>query len=73
VTGWSGWMPTGRVAFMVNGDLVGEVALSSTGDTTGRVTFSVSGLNHGRHTVTATYLGDSNYRGSTATVIQAVN
>jgi hypothetical protein len=73
VTGWSNWLPTGRVVFMVNGEVAGEVTLWPAGDTTGRARFSVGGLNHGRHTVTATYLGDSNYQGSTAAVVQAVN
>jgi hypothetical protein len=67
----AGGSPTGRVLFMVNGAVVGNPAgelLSS-----GRVTLRVTTLNHGRHDVTATYLGDTNFKGSTAAVAQVVN
>jgi hypothetical protein len=36
-------------------------------------TLPVATLNHGRHDVTATYLGDSNFKGSTAALGQIVN
>ena len=73
VTGsWSS-MPTGRVAFTVNGEVVGEVALSDVSGTTARATFTIPGLNHGRHDVAATYLGDVMYKGSSASVTQVIN
>ena len=76
VTGNSGSTPGGRILFMVDGQVVGDpsgVAVSAISVTTARATFAVTGLKHGRHTVTATYLGDPMYKGSTALVIQTVN
>ncbi|HEY7170426.1 MAG TPA: Ig-like domain repeat protein [Vicinamibacterales bacterium] len=67
----SGGAPTGRVLFMINGAVVGNPAgelLSS-----GHVTLRVTTLNHGRHDVTATYLGDTSFKGSTAAAGQIVN
>lgn len=75
VTGSSGSMPTGRVLFMVNGDVVGSatgVSLAPLSGSTSQATFVLSGAAVGRHTVTATYLGDSNYKGSAAAVTQTV-
>ena len=63
--------PTGRILFMVDGLVVGDptgVAITS-----GQATVSVSTLAGGRHKVTATYLGNSNYRGSNGTLTQTVN
>jgi hypothetical protein len=73
ITGSSG-TPAGAVLFMVNGQVVGgPVALTAINGSTARATFVLSGLAGGRHVVTATYLGSSNYKGSTATVTQTVN
>ncbi len=73
VTGSNG-TPAGTVLFMVNGEVVGApVTLTTISSSTARATLVVSGLAGGRHVVTATYLGSSNYKGSTATVTQTVN
>lgn len=73
ITGSSG-TPAGAVLFMVNGQVVGgPVTLAAISGSTARATFVLPGLAGGRHIVTATYLGSSNYKGSTATVTQAVN
>jgi hypothetical protein len=76
VTGSTGSMPTGRILFMVNGEVIGSptgVTVTPVSGSTARSTFVLSGLAAGRHAVTATYLGDSNYAGSTAVDIQKVN
>ena len=73
ITGSSG-TPAGAVLFMVNGQVVGgPVTLTTISGSTARATFVLPGLAGGRHIVTATYLGSSNYKGSTATVTQTVN
>ena len=73
ITGSSG-TPAGAVLFMVNGQVVGgPVTLTAISGSTARATFVLPGLAGGRHTVSATYLGSSNYKGSTATVTQTVN
>ena len=73
VTGSNG-TPAGTVLFMVNGQVAGgPVTLTTISGSTARATFELSGLAGGRHIVTATYLGSSNYKGSTATVTQPVN
>jgi hypothetical protein len=73
ITGSNG-TPAGVVLFMVNGEVVGEpVTLTAISGSTARATFVLSGLPGGSHLVTATYLGSSNYKGSTATVSQTVN
>ena len=73
VTGSNG-TPAGVVLFMVNGQVAGgPVTLTTISGSTARATFELSGLAGGRHIVTATYLGSSNYKGSTATVTQPVN
>jgi hypothetical protein len=62
------------VLFMVNGQVIGgPVTLTTVSGSTARATLALSGLAGGRHIVTATYLGNSNYKGSTATVTQTVN
>jgi hypothetical protein len=76
VTGSSGAMPTGRILFMVNGEVVGGtngVGVTPVSGSTARATLPLPGLAGGRHTITATYLGDSTYRGSTAAMTQTVN
>jgi hypothetical protein len=73
ITGSSG-TPAGAVLFMVNGQVVGgPVTLTAISGSTAQATLALPSLPGGRHTVSATYLGSSNYRGSTATVIQTVN
>jgi hypothetical protein len=49
------------------------VTLTAINGSTAQATFVLSGLAGGRHLVTATYLGSSNYKGSTATVTETVN
>jgi hypothetical protein len=74
VTGSSG-APGGRVLFMVNGEVVGSptgVTVTQVSGSTARATLVLPGLAGGRHKVTATYLGNSTYKGSTATVTQTV-
>jgi hypothetical protein len=69
-------MPTSRILFMVDGQVVGDptgVAVTPLSGSTARATFTATGLKHGRHKVTATYLGDPIYKGSTALVTQTVN
>jgi Concanavalin A-like lectin/glucanases superfamily/MBG domain (YGX type)/Bacterial Ig-like domain (group 3)/IPT/TIG domain/MBG domain/WD40-like Beta Propeller Repeat len=76
VTGSSGSLPNGRILFMINGQVVGDpsgVVVTALSGSTARATFTVTGLKHGAHKVTATYLGDPTYKGSTALVPQAVN
>jgi len=59
---------------MVNGQVVGGPAtLTAISGSTAQATVVLPGLPGGRHVVTATYLGSSNYKGSTATVTQTVN
>lgn len=68
--------PTGRVLFMINGAVVGNPAgepLAPLSGPNARASLSVPGLAHGVHKVTATYLGDLNYKGSTGAVNETVN
>jgi hypothetical protein len=66
--------PVGAVLFMMNGTVVGgPVTLTAISGSTAQATFVIPGLPGGRHIVTATYLGSSNYKGSTAAVTQPVN
>jgi Bacterial Ig-like domain (group 3) len=76
IVGSSSSVPTDRVLFMVNGNVVGDpagIAVTFVSGTTVRAVLAVPGLAHGSHKVTVTYLGDVNYKGSTATVTQTVN
>jgi hypothetical protein len=76
VTGSTGTMPGGRVLFMVNGQVAGNAAGEVIVPTSGSVAhavLSVPGLAHGHHRVTTTYLGDSTYKGSTATLSLTVD
>ena len=73
VTGSSNVAPTGRILFMVDGAVVAETAVTATSATAARATLAVPGLAHGRHAISATYLGDPTYKGSTARVTAAVN
>ena len=59
---------------MVNGQVVGGlVTLTAISGSTAQATVVLPGLAGGRHIITATYLGSSNYKGSTAAVTQTVN
>jgi hypothetical protein len=76
VSGSSSTTPTGRVLFMVNGQVVGAaqgVVVTAVSGTTVQAMLSVPGLAHGRHSITATYLGDATYKGSSAALPQIVN
>jgi len=66
-------VPTGRILFMVDGVAVADVAVTALSGTAARATLAVPGLAHGRHTISATYLGDPTYKGSTARITAAVN
>ena len=58
---------------MVNGEAVGSVDVTPVSGSASTATLSVPGLAGGRHKVSATYLGNSNYKGSTAQVTHLVN
>ena len=72
VSGTSG-APTGTVVFMVNGEVVGTVEVTPVSGGSSSATLALPGLGGGRHKVSATYLGNSNYKGSTAQITHAVN
>jgi hypothetical protein len=75
VGSWSA-VPTGRVLFMIDGTVVGDpsgVAVTLVSGTTVRAVLAVPGLARGSRKVTVTYLGDVNYKGSTAALTQTVN
>ena len=77
VTGSTASMPTGRVLFMLDGEVGGDpagVVITPVSGSTARATLTLSSsLAHGRRTITATYRADSNYKGSTAAITQPVN
>ncbi len=54
--------PTGMVAFLVDGNLLGEVPLNSS---TLQATLSTNSIPAGQHVITAFYFGDTNYSSST--------
>jgi hypothetical protein len=59
---------------MVNGEAVGgPLTLTAISGSTAQATMVLPALPGGRHIVTATYLGSSNYKGSTAAITQTVN
>jgi hypothetical protein len=64
VTG-SGATPTGTVTFTIDGTPQSPVALSGAG----KATFTTSTLAAGAHSIVASYGGDSNFTGSTSTVL----
>jgi len=72
VSGSSG-APTGRVLFMVDGAVVADIAVTARSSSAARATLAVPGLAHGRHTISATYLGDPTYKGSTNRLTAVVN
>jgi hypothetical protein len=59
----SSTMPTGQVAWSFNGDSIGSCTLSSSSS----CTISYTPTSPGQYAVSAIYLGDSNYAGSTGT------
>jgi CSLREA domain-containing protein/uncharacterized repeat protein (TIGR01451 family) len=61
-------VPTGSVTFSVDGTGVSTTAL----DGTGQATFSTSTLSAGLHTIDAVYTGDTNFNGSSNTLLQTV-
>ena len=62
--------PTGTVLFKTNGVALSDpVAL----DGSGLATLMTNSLPHGSNTVTAEYAGDSNFQGSTNSLVQVVN
>jgi hypothetical protein len=72
VTGPSGntTVPTGTVSFLDGTTTLGSGALNGAG----QATFGLSSLSVGSHSITAVYGGDSNFAGSTSSVvIQVVN
>jgi hypothetical protein len=76
VSGANKLLPTGAILFTVNGQVIGNatgITLTATGSNTARATLTTSALAHGTHTVTATYLGDTNYRGAASTISVTVN
>jgi hypothetical protein len=73
VTGSSNVAPTGHILFMADGAVIADIAVAPLSGTTARAAISLPGLAHGRHAVSATYLGDPTYKGSTARVTQTVN
>jgi hypothetical protein len=72
VSGSSG-APTGRILFMVDGAVVADIAVTARSSSAARATLAVPGLAHGRHTISATYLGDPTYKGSTNRLTAVVN
>jgi hypothetical protein len=73
VTGSASVAPTGRILFMVDGVVVGEPTATAVSSTVARATLTVPGLAHGRHAISATYLGDPTYKGSTGRATGTVN
>ena len=77
VTGSISSMPTGRVLFMLDGQVVGDpagVVITPVSGSTARATLTLpADLAHGRRNITATYRADANYKGSTAAITQTVN
>jgi Bacterial Ig-like domain (group 3)/FG-GAP-like repeat len=66
---WSGpGIPTGTVTFMDGSSTLG----SGTVNTSGQATFSTSALAVGTHSITASYGGDSNFTGSSSSILSQV-
>ncbi len=61
--------PSGTVSFVVDGNPVSSGPLNTV---TGRASFATSALTPGSHHVTATYSGDGNFNGSSASLDQTV-
>lgn len=68
--------PTGRILFLVDGFVVGNpagVPVTTVSGSAAQAIVSVPNFAGGRHKVTATYLGNSNYRGNNGALSQTVN
>ncbi len=61
--------PSGTVSFVVDGNPVSSGPLNTV---TGRASFATSALTPGSHNVTATYTGDGNFNGSSASLVQTI-
>jgi N-acetylneuraminic acid mutarotase len=69
VTGvWPSGTPTGTVSFLDGTTVMGSGSLNNSG----QASFSTSQLTPGNHTITAQYLGDLVYEGSTSSVLNQV-
>jgi hypothetical protein len=64
--------PSGVVQFWEGGKLLGATGLTGAGTDTSSTTFVSSTLKPGDHNVTATYVGNFNFVGSSASVTQTV-
>jgi sugar lactone lactonase YvrE len=60
--------PTGTVSFADGANVLGSSQLNA-----GAASFSTSALSAGSHTISATFSGDSNYSGNSASLTQLVN
>jgi hypothetical protein len=73
VTGSNHQAPSGPVAFLVNGSVVGSAALSASGSVTATMALAAARLPHGTHAVEVVYLGDTTYRASATKISLVVN
>jgi hypothetical protein len=73
VTGSHQKAPTGRVLFMVNGQVLGDVQTTVTGSVTAAAVLSASALPRGTHSVTVVYLADATFRASSRSATLTVN
>jgi hypothetical protein len=73
VTGGQQKAPTGRVLFMVDGQVLGDVPTTVTGSITADAVLRTSALARGTHTVVAIYLSDPVFRASSRTTTVTVN
>jgi hypothetical protein len=64
--------PTGIVDFYDGQDLLGAASLAPGGDGSGVATFTSSTLDTGTHAITATYVGNFNFTGSSAATSEVV-
>ena len=69
VTGSASTVPSGSVVFFDGTTQIGTAVL----DATGHASISTSGFAIGSHALSVSYLGDSNYTGSSANLNQQVN
>jgi len=65
--------PSGLVQFFDGTQLLGSAQLAPVGTTSSKATFAYSSLATGSHTITAQYVGNYNFNGSSATVAQSIN
>jgi len=62
-------IPTGSVSFTDGAAIIGQVPL----DATGHAVFTTSNLSASTHTISATYAGDTNFLGASASLAQVIN